>query len=69
MLVFQIHGEADRIFPASLTRPNVIVPGGEHALSLFSPTAVNEVLASVLEQLACRTPSSRSRFAGDGETG
>ncbi len=46
--IYHIHGEADRTFPVVLTRPDVIVPGGGHALSLFSPTAVNEFLASVI---------------------
>jgi pimeloyl-ACP methyl ester carboxylesterase len=47
--VFQIHGEADRTLPVERTRPDVVVPAGGHALSLFSPRAVNEFLEQVVE--------------------
>ena len=50
--VFHIHGEADQTFPVALTHPDVIVPGGAHALSLFSPTAVNDFLANVVGRVA-----------------
>jgi len=50
MLVDHIHGSADRIFPVELVRPSVIVPGGSHALSLFSPGAVNDFLIRVIER-------------------
>ncbi|HEY1188035.1 MAG TPA: alpha/beta hydrolase [Gemmata sp.] len=50
--VFHIHGEADRVLPARLGRPDVVVPGGSHALSLFSPAAVNEFVAGVVRVVA-----------------
>lgn len=50
--LFHIHGEADRVLPARLARPDVLVPGGSHALSAFSPTAVNEFVAQVLQAVA-----------------
>lgn len=50
--VFHIHGERDRTLPVQLTRPDVVVPGGAHALSLFNPTAVNDFLAWVLRRVA-----------------
>ena len=53
--VFQIHGEADRVFPVGLTRPDVVVPDGSHALSLFSPSAVNEFLTNVINQVESST--------------
>jgi len=50
--VFQIHGEWDRTLPVSATRPDMIVPGGRHTLTLFSPRAVNEFLIRVVEQVS-----------------
>lgn len=55
--VFQIHGAADRTLPVSLTRPDVVVPAGGHALTLFSPEAVNAFLAAVIQRV---TPSHRA---------
>ncbi len=46
--VFHIHGAADRTLPVSRTRPDVIVPTGGHALTVFSPAAVNTFLAEVV---------------------
>lgn len=60
--VFQIHGALDRTLPVALTRPDVIVPAGGHALTLFSPEAVNAFLAGVARQLAgetCQKPALR----------
>jgi hypothetical protein len=50
--VFQIHGEADTVLPVGRTRPDVIVPGGSHALPLFNSVAVNAYLAQVLAEIA-----------------
>jgi pimeloyl-ACP methyl ester carboxylesterase len=47
--VFQIHGEADRTLPVGRTRPDTIVPGGSHALTIFNSEAVNAFLRSILE--------------------
>lgn len=49
--VFHIHGEADHTLPVRLTNPDVIVPGGSHALSVFSPVAVNVFIADVVEKV------------------
>lgn len=49
--VFQIHGALDRTLPVALTRPDVVVPSGGHALTLFSPAAVNAFLADVLQRI------------------
>ena len=46
--VFHIHGSEDRVLPVALAKPDVIVPGGGHALSLFSPSAVNDFIAGVV---------------------
>jgi pimeloyl-ACP methyl ester carboxylesterase len=58
--VFQIHGSADRVRPVARARPDVVVPGGAHALSLFNPVAVNAFVADVLnavEQIRSHTGS------------
>lgn len=54
--VFQIHGANDQTLPAALTRPDVLVPAGGHALTLFSPAAVNSFLASVQRHVLERKP-------------
>lgn len=59
---FHVHGSADRVLPAALGRPDVTVPGGAHALPLFSPDAVNAFLTDVLRTLTaevreCPTPA------------
>lgn len=53
--VFHIHGEADRVLPISLARPDVVVPGGSHALSIFNPVAVNKFIAWVLQVVTSNT--------------
>lgn len=52
--VYHIHGAADHVLPAHLGRPDVIVPGGAHALTVFNATAVNRFLADVLATLSSR---------------
>jgi pimeloyl-ACP methyl ester carboxylesterase len=49
--VFHIHGAADRTLPVELTHPDVIVPAGGHALTLFSAGAVNTFLADVIRRV------------------
>lgn len=49
--VFQIHGANDRTLPVALTRPDVVVPSGGHALTLFSPAAVNAFLDDVIQRI------------------
>ena len=43
--VHQIHGSADRTFPLWCTRPDQIVRGGGHLLTLTHPLEVNEFIA------------------------
>lgn len=50
--VFQIHGANDRTLPVELTRPDLVVPSGGHALTLFSAAAVNAFLADVSRQVS-----------------
>jgi pimeloyl-ACP methyl ester carboxylesterase len=50
--VFHIHGSADHIFPVERARPDLIIPGGSHALSLFSAKAVNEFIAGVVNEVS-----------------
>src|SRR5206468_199 len=42
--VLQIHGSEDRTFTLRYTRPDEIVPGGGHLLSLTHPGEVNDFL-------------------------
>ncbi len=49
--IFQIHGEADHVFPAARTQAEVLVAGGVHALPLFSSTAVNEFIANAVRSV------------------
>ena len=48
--VFQIHGAADRTLPLS-NQADVVVPGGQHALSLFNASAVNTFLERICAQV------------------
>jgi pimeloyl-ACP methyl ester carboxylesterase len=50
--VFHIHGANDPTLPVALTRPDVTVPAGGHALTLFSPEAVNAFLTDVLRRVS-----------------
>lgn len=48
---FHIHGESDDVLPVTLAKPDVIVPGGWHALSYFSPIEVNKFVADAVKEL------------------
>jgi pimeloyl-ACP methyl ester carboxylesterase len=52
--VYHIHGANDHVLPVSHGRPDVIVPGGTHALTVFNPAAVNRFLADVLATIHSR---------------
>ena len=56
--VFHIHGSEDRVLPVGLVRPDVVVPGGSHALALFNPAAVNEFIAGVVRAIATQREHS-----------
>jgi pimeloyl-ACP methyl ester carboxylesterase len=58
--VFHIHGEADKTLPIALVRPDVIVPGGPHALSLFCPSSVNKFIAEVVETVGANRSESEA---------
>jgi len=49
--VFQIHGDRDPVLPHRLTRPDVLVRGGGHLLSMTFPDAVNEFLETRMRAL------------------
>lgn len=66
--VFHIHGACDRVLPVALARPDVVVPGGGHALSLFSPTAVNMFVADVARVVEGQGSAS-DRGAQSSESG
>ncbi len=46
--IHHIHGDSDRTFPVRLTRPDVIVAGAGHVLTLSHPQEVNEFLRRVM---------------------
>lgn len=48
--IYQIHGANDRVFPVALTHPDVVVAGGDHALPLSHPSAVNEFIDKVIQE-------------------
>lgn len=48
--IHHIHGSADRLIPLRLVRPERVVPGGGHLLSLTHPQEVNAFLAEVLSE-------------------
>lgn len=52
--IYQIHGSADEVLPVALTAPDVVVVGGVHALTVFSPTEVNRFIQDVI--VRTRTP-------------
>jgi pimeloyl-ACP methyl ester carboxylesterase len=64
--VFHIHGEADRVLPVTLARPDLVVPGGSHALALFSPAAVNAFVAGVVQVVAPNHPLHQTAGACGG---
>jgi pimeloyl-ACP methyl ester carboxylesterase len=43
--IVQIHGTGDHLLPYRLTRPDVLIPGGGHALPITHPREVNTFLA------------------------
>jgi pimeloyl-ACP methyl ester carboxylesterase len=47
--VYQIHGAADRTIPVRCTRPDVVVPGAGHLLTLTHSESVNEFIRSRVE--------------------
>jgi pimeloyl-ACP methyl ester carboxylesterase len=49
--IFQVHGDCDRVLPMSRTRPDTIVRGGGHVISLTHSREVNEFIRNCLRQL------------------
>jgi pimeloyl-ACP methyl ester carboxylesterase len=50
--VFHIHGSADEVLPVAICQPDVIVPDGLHALTLFNASAVNEFIRVVVTRVS-----------------
>jgi pimeloyl-ACP methyl ester carboxylesterase len=46
--VFHVHGSLDRILPAKLTRPDVLIEGGGHVISITHSKQVNAFIRLVL---------------------
>ncbi|QVL32472.1 alpha/beta fold hydrolase [Telmatocola sphagniphila] len=49
--LFHLHGALDRVFPVHLSKPDLVVPAGGHALTLFCPTAVNDYISFVRNEV------------------
>jgi pimeloyl-ACP methyl ester carboxylesterase len=49
--VFHIHGDRDFVLPMRYTKPDCIVQGGGHVISLTHPTAVNEFIRSTITRV------------------
>ena len=49
--IFQIHGDRDRILPPGRMRPDRIIPGGGHVLSLTHAGEVNRFIAESLDRI------------------
>lgn len=49
--VFQVHGQSDPIFPLRFVRPDRVIPGGGHLLTLTHPFIVNAFIQDSLRQL------------------
>lgn len=50
--VLHIHGDADRIFPIKNVRPDYIIPGGTHFMTVSKHEEVSKVIREALEKLA-----------------
>lgn len=50
--IIQIHGTRDRVLPHTLTRPEVLVPGGGHVLPVTHPDLVNQFLRNEMARWA-----------------
>ena len=50
--IHQIHGDRDPILPSRRTRPDVVVPGACHVLTLSHPQAVNDFIRARMQATA-----------------
>ena len=48
--IHHIHGQNDHVLPAELTRPDVVVPGAGHALSMSHPQEVTDFLKKCMDK-------------------
>ena len=52
--VLHIHGDADRIFNIQHVRPDYIIPGGTHFMTVSQHKEVSQAIRNALEKLAIR---------------
>ncbi|MCA9031377.1 MAG: alpha/beta hydrolase, partial [Planctomycetaceae bacterium] len=52
--VYHIHGDWDLALPIRYTRPDEVIAGGGHVISLTHPTEVNRFIQSVIDQTVAR---------------
>lgn len=50
--IYQIHGDCDRVLPIARTRPDVVVRGGGHVISLTHSREANAFIRRCLERIA-----------------
>ncbi|MEZ6089602.1 MAG: alpha/beta hydrolase [Pirellulaceae bacterium] len=48
--VLQIHGDRDFVLPSRYTRPDVVIAGGGHVISLTHPSEVNDFIESAVSR-------------------
>lgn len=59
--VFHIHGDHDFVLPMRYTKPDTVIAGGGHVISLTHPTDVNDFIRSAMTRIlnTASTPASR----------
>lgn len=50
--IYHVHGDRDFVLPSRLTKPDRIVAGGGHVISLTHPTEVNQYIRQTLDHVA-----------------
>lgn len=56
--IYQIHGDCDRVLPIARTRPDLIIRGGGHVISLTHAREVNAFIQESLSRIATNAPVS-----------
>ena len=64
--VFQIHGDRDRVFPISRARPDCIVRGAGHVLSITHPIATSEFLLAGMRDVGGVDPFTQPSIVQGG---
>jgi pimeloyl-ACP methyl ester carboxylesterase len=62
--VFHAHGDRDFVLPIRYTKPDTIIHGGGHVISLTHPTAVNDFVHSAINQVVGEQSDARKSPVG-----